>query len=910
MTRHVFNVPGFLASSADPRLRAVGNMNVTNSYDVTGNLLYTASADTGICITLADTVGRPLIKISNMAVAEKGWENFAQAITQTWLYGEVSVGGRLLAVSDAAAGGTEQISERFVYAGLSPSEKERNLAGQCVSHYDTAGLLQRMANALTGIECIVSRRMLKEDDRLDTPANWQGPDPVLWDEQLTAESFTTQTQSDATGCAVIATDAAGHQQRRVYDRQGMLRKASLAIRGETERCIISSLRYSAAGQTLSEEHGNGVVTTFTREPYSQRLIRIKTERPSGHAAGEKVLQDRWYEYDPTGNVLSVENHAEEYCFWRNQKVVPGNTFTYDSLYQLVSATGVEMVSAGQQGRALPSVRVPLPADNSIYTNYSRYYRYDRGGNLIHIRHHSPATDNSYTIRMTLSDNGNRGVLSSLTSNPEDVNTFFTACGQQTQLQSGQRLTWTMRRELEQVITERNENAAGEYYRYDANSRRILKVSLHNTETEKRVIYLPELELHMKSQGNEKTEKMQIISPTGTDLPLVKVLHWESGKPEEINNNQIRFSYPDLIGSSGLEVDEYGHIITLETYYPYGGTATWAARSLTEADYKTTRYSGKERDVTGLYYYGYRYYQPWAGRWLSADPAGTVDGLNLYSMVQNNPVTFVDRQGLIKTPPPLQQADVSGIQDIDELMSIDFSDFAAMMNNPAGDFVDIFGQIPDVQLSPHTSEPTAPSLYFRHGLETFLSRDASANTRLQAVHRLTGTWIKTGYTVKTVESTYQSDLPSEFVNTYEPEMWTFKRNFRFGSGATPENTYYASDVARHQYEFIAREKGFYGQLPSRIVREHVVNEDTLRSMGGQNIEDLQTFLRTPNGRSTVRIMDQFGLKATGLSRNLDTFTLSVATDPAVRFSNGEDMLPRPVFWRPWQNIMSGGSRRSF
>ncbi|WP_226857742.1 RHS repeat-associated core domain-containing protein, partial [Enterobacter cloacae complex sp. P31C] len=58
-----------------------------------------------------------------------------------------------------------------------------------------------------------------------------------------------------------------------------------------------------------------------------------------------------------------------------------------------------------------------------------------------------------------------------------------------------------------------------------------------------------------------------------------------------------------------------------------------------------RYSGKERDATGLYHYGYRYYQPWSGRWLSADPAGTVDGLNLFRMCRNNPVTLVDSSGL-------------------------------------------------------------------------------------------------------------------------------------------------------------------------------------------------------------------------------------------------------------------------
>ncbi|MCM7515845.1 hypothetical protein M8R90_23915, partial [Enterobacter hormaechei] len=50
--------------------------------------------------------------------------------------------------------------------------------------------------------------------------------------------------------------------------------------------------------------------------------------------------------------------------------------------------------------------------------------------------------------------------------------------------------------------------------------------------------------------------------------------------------------------------------------------------------------------TGLYYYGYRYYQPWAGRWLSADPAGMVDGLNLFRMCRNNPGTLFDKDGKI------------------------------------------------------------------------------------------------------------------------------------------------------------------------------------------------------------------------------------------------------------------------
>jgi insecticidal toxin complex protein TccC len=67
-----------------------------------------------------------------------------------------------------------------------------------------------------------------------------------------------------------------------------------------------------------------------------------------------------------------------------------------------------------------------------------------------------------------------------------------------------------------------------------------------------------------------------------------------------------------------------------------------------------RYSGKERDNTGLYYYGYRYYAPWLCRWLNADPAREVDGLNLFRMVVNNPVTLEDKMGLMIGNPGANQ----------------------------------------------------------------------------------------------------------------------------------------------------------------------------------------------------------------------------------------------------------------
>ncbi|VFS15006.1 RHS repeat-associated core domain [Enterobacter cancerogenus] len=113
-------------------------------------------------------------------------------------------------------------------------------------------------------------------------------------------------------------------------------------------------------------------------------------------------------------------------------------------------------------------------------------------------------------------------------------------------------------------------------------------------------------------GNTETESLEVISVGEAGRAQVRVLHWANGKPDGIDNDQVRYSYDNLTGSSGLELDGNGKVISTEEYYPYGGTAVWTARSAVEAGYKTVRYSGKERDATGLYCYGYRYYQPWAG----------------------------------------------------------------------------------------------------------------------------------------------------------------------------------------------------------------------------------------------------------------------------------------------------------
>ncbi|MHA1053698.1 RHS repeat domain-containing protein [Enterobacter mori] len=107
--------------------------------------------------------------------------------------------------------------------------------------------------------------------------------------------------------------------------------------------------------------------------------------------------------------------------------------------------------------------------------------------------------------------------------------------------------------------------------------------------------------------------------------------------------RLRYAFTDHLNSTSGETDEAGSITAREEYYPYGGSAG-SDEEAEEIHDRTARYSGKERDATGLLYYGWRYYQPESGRWLSADPGGLIDGVNLFRFCRANPVNIIDTDG--------------------------------------------------------------------------------------------------------------------------------------------------------------------------------------------------------------------------------------------------------------------------
>ncbi len=97
----------------------------------------------------------------------------------------------------------------------------------------------------------------------------------------------------------------------------------------------------------------------------------------------------------------------------------------------------------------------------------------------------------------------------------------------------------------------------------------------------------------------------------------------------------------------LEYDPYGKLLVDDTVRPtrnkkqrdLGVSEAWLERP---AFAFSTKYEDAE---TGLLYYGYRYYAPEMGRWISRDPIAERGGVNLYGMVSNDSINYVDYYGL-------------------------------------------------------------------------------------------------------------------------------------------------------------------------------------------------------------------------------------------------------------------------
>ncbi len=111
----------------------------------------------------------------------------------------------------------------------------------------------------------------------------------------------------------------------------------------------------------------------------------------------------------------------------------------------------------------------------------------------------------------------------------------------------------------------------------------------------------------------------------------------------------------------VATDEAGNIVERYQYDPYGQVFILAPDGTSRATsaigasffFKGKRYIPE----VGLYYFRARFYSPGLNRFITRDPSGYNDGLNLYTYARANPINFMDPLGL--KAEPSESCDVSG-----------------------------------------------------------------------------------------------------------------------------------------------------------------------------------------------------------------------------------------------------------
>ncbi|WP_416740468.1 RHS repeat domain-containing protein [Pseudomonas sp. NFX71] len=627
ITRQIFDEAGRLVASWDPRLWGTASKpNLTNLYGLSRQSLLTDSVDAGWQLSLFNRTDS----------LHAFWDG--RGCQRECEYDDQQ---RPVAVTEQGAAALARVVDRFTYGGCDATFTERNQCNRLIRHDSPAGSQNLDDYGVAGAvlaECI---RFLNDLDTPDWPLEIDARD--AW---LETQSFVTQHTFLPTGEIERQTDAMGNTRTFGYDVAGRLSETWLLLAkdGKQPQRVVSDIRYNPYDQIESEIAGNGVKTQAEYGADDGRLIRLVAA-----VGNQRPLQDLNYIYDPAGNIVELEDKAQSVTWFNNQRIEPINRYRYDSLSQLIEAKGWEVANPSH-GPTLPDL-LPTPLDPNQRRNYTQRFEYDAAGNLI-TRHHSGAPGFS----MFTSARSNRSLAQrdeGALPGESDIDSGFDACGNQLELQRGQAMTWDVRNQLNRVTLVKRQDEPGDYegYAYDRPGHRLRKV--HVSQANRRTLrtevrYLPSLEIHRQADG----EVHHVISAEAGRCS-VRALHW----PEGTHVDQLRYSLCDHLGSSTLELDHEAGVLTQEHYYPFGGTACWAGKSALVAKYKTIRYSGKERDATGLFCYGFRYYAPWLQRWICPDPAGDMDGLNRYAMVRNNPVNFYDWQGTLSIPADIFIADI-------------------------------------------------------------------------------------------------------------------------------------------------------------------------------------------------------------------------------------------------------------
>ena len=650
----------------------------TPCYDIAGNLLFQHGTDAGSRWMLPDAAGAAMLTWDSQGHTVRVDYDELHRPAGAWVIG-----------SDPLDRAREIQFEKTIYGdtpgnGLADAT-QLNLRGQRYRHHDTAGIVIMSGhNPTTTLDeafdfkgnVLRARRQFVVDYAV-TPDWSRSP-------TLATEIFENSTRYDALGRAlqVVAPHSDGAQAgggpaklsviRPGYDAGSQLTRldvwleqldepASLLSPATATEHVVASIAYNSKGQRGRIVYGNGIATTYEYDPSTFRLTRLQTTR------GAEQLQDLLYTYDPSGNITHTTDRAQDRVFHSNACVEAGSEFRYDALYRLVTAKGREHAGGDEQPASDDSSRIVLKIPNDCHAlrTYVQTYRYDAVGNILQMLHCKGQQLDSpgqvlWNRKYQYANDSNRLLSSRLPGEADNLPDYAAAPGYGASYaydKHGSMLStphlpqmhWDFKNHLRSTrrqVVAGGGPAAPTFYVYDSSGTRVRKVTqAQDGAVREERIYLGEIELYRRYgvQGiSLERESLHVVDNQRRVALIETRTHATVNDPAP--RQLVRYQHSNHLDSSLLELDKNANVISYEEYHPYGSTAYRAARNQTDTP-KRYCYTGKERDEeSGLYYHGARYYAPWLARWTATDPAGLVDGLNLYVYASDSPARFSDPGG--------------------------------------------------------------------------------------------------------------------------------------------------------------------------------------------------------------------------------------------------------------------------
>ncbi|MGD2086307.1 MAG: SpvB/TcaC N-terminal domain-containing protein [Candidatus Aminicenantes bacterium] len=639
---------------------------VTYRYSIDGQECYQNSMDGGERRVLNNAVGNPILNWDSRGHCVHTRYDQLQRPTHVFLSitgeGEPGEGEKILVT-------------RTIYGEAHPDSRSPdpdtpppcrlNLRGQVFQQYDGAGRVINQRYDFKGNLLEQSRRLATLDRIYRETADWRELDGLSGIEEigdraepfLEKETFMSGTSYDALNRPALLTNHHDNSMiRPTYNEAGLLEAVQVRLRGAEEWTpFVANINYNARGQRVEIGYGpqipgeTGILdeylmqTRYQYDPYTFHLKKLTTLRQRGES--RERVQDLSYTYDPVGNITQIQDDAQPTIYYNNEEVEAHSRYEYDALYRLVKARGREHIGADQpiDNWDRSRTRVTYPWDRNAMRNYCQEYVYDAVGNILRMIHQAGNGhfSHSWTREFAYEEESNQ-LRESRVGELTEPYGYDPNGNMQSMLHLGQ-MNWNFKDQLYHARA----GVVNAWYTYDSQGQRVRKVVEKPGGIREERIYFGGFEIYRETQGEtlELERETLHIMDDQKRIALVETKTIDIHAPPFIPNPIIRYQLSNHLGNACLELDAEARIISYEEYYPYGSTSYQAVDSEVDVSAKRFRFAAMERDEeTGLNYHTARYYAPWLGRWTGCDPAGLVDGTNLYIYSLNNPVNFEDSSG--------------------------------------------------------------------------------------------------------------------------------------------------------------------------------------------------------------------------------------------------------------------------